>query len=116
MTRHSLRTRLVGKSFSYSHHFFLSSVFPVFRCYIFTAVLSRYYNGDLLSYTEDHLLFLREYFLAQLDSYEKGQRGIGWFMWTIKTAGEGRAEWDFLNLWKNGIIPQDLCNREHYCY
>ena len=80
---------------------------------MFPAVLSRYYNGDLVNYTEDHLLFLREYFLAQLDSYESG---VGWFMWTMKTEGEVGPEWDFLYLWKNGIIPQDLCNREHYCY
>jgi len=75
----------------------------------------RYYNGDLQSYTEDHLQFLREYFLAQLDSFESGASGVGWFMWTMKVEFSAGPEWDFLDLWENGIIPQDLCSRDHYC-
>ena len=77
------------------------------------AVLSRYYNGNVSNYTEDHLMFLRDFFLAQLDSYESGD---GWMFWTMKTEGDVGAEWDFFYLRKNGIIPQDLCSREHYCY
>ena len=77
--------------------------------------LSRYYNGDLASYTEDHLQFLREYFLAQLDSFENGESGVGWFMWTMKVEFSAGPEWDFLYLWENGIIPADLCSRDHYC-
>jgi len=74
-----------------------------------------YYNGDLASYDEGHLQFLREYFLAQLDSFEAGQSGVGWFMWTMKVEFSAGPEWDFLYLWENGIIPKDLCSREHIC-
>jgi len=76
----------------------------------------QYYNGDLLNYADDHKQFLREYFLAQIDSFENGARGVGWFMWTMKVEFEAGPEWDFLYLWENGIIPKDLCSRDHYCY
>ena len=77
----------------------------------------RYYNGDFPYYTEDHINFLKDFFLAQIDSYETGPSGVGWFMWTMKVEGEHEAgpEWDFLYLWRNGVIPVDLCNRDHYC-
>jgi len=74
-----------------------------------------YYNGDLQSYDEPHLQFLRDYFVAQLDSFEAGDRGVGWFMWTMKVEFEAGPEWDFLYLWENGIIPRDLCTRNHIC-
>ena len=79
---------------------------------------SRTYNGDFPNYPEDHVQFLRDFFLAQIDSYESGPSGVGWFMWTMKVEGEHEAgpEWDFLYLWRNGVIPQNLCDRTRYCH
>lgn len=74
-----------------------------------------YYNGDLPSYDQNHTQFLKQYFLAQLDSFEAGISGVGWFMWTMKVEFEAGPEWDFLYLWEHGIIPKDLCNRDHIC-
>ena len=54
---------------------------------------------------------LKSFFLAQIDGYEKGDNGRGWFMWTGKTG----PEWDFIFLTQNGIIPEDLCSRPTYC-
>jgi len=75
------------------------------------------YNGDFPNYAPDHVDFLRKFFLAQIDSYEAGPSGVGWFMWTMKVEGEHEAgpEWDFLYLWRNGVIPYDLCSRDHFC-
>jgi hypothetical protein len=53
--------------------------------------------------------------LAQIDGYEKGDNGRGWFMWTGKTENNSGPEWDFIFLTENGIIPEDLCNRPTYC-
>ena len=44
----------------------------------------RIYNGDFPNYPEDHKEFLSNFFLAQIDSYETGPSGVGWFMWTMK--------------------------------
>ena len=75
------------------------------------------YNGDFPNYGPAHVDFLKSFFLAQIDSYESGPSGVGWFMWTMKVEGEHEAgpEWDFLYLWRNGVIPSDLCSRDHYC-
>jgi len=77
----------------------------------------RFYNGDFPNYDGYHVDFLKKFFLAQIDSYETGPSGVGWFMWTMKVEGEHEAgpEWDFLYLWRNGVIPVDLCNKDHYC-
>ena len=64
---------------------------------------------------ECHSNFLKSYFLAQIDGYEKGDNGRGWFMWTGKTENNSGPEWDFIFLTENGIIPEDLCNRPTYC-
>ena len=53
--------------------------------------------------------------MAQIDGYEKGDNGRGWFMWTGKTESNSGPEWDFIFLTENGIIPEDLCNRPTYC-
>merc|ERR1719208_110479 len=75
------------------------------------------FTGDFSNYPADHVQFLRDFFLAQLDSYETGPSGVGWFMWTMKVEGEHEAgpEWDFLYLWRNGVIPADLCHRDKFC-
>jgi len=74
-----------------------------------------YYNSDFSTYPQDYKDFLSNFFLAQIDSYEAGENGIGWMMWTAKTENNCAPEWDFIFLWENGILPADLCNREHYC-
>ena len=77
--------------------------------------LSRYYNGDFDNYAADHKDFLKNYFISQIDSYETGPMGVGWFMWTMKVEGEAGPEWDFLYMWRHGIIPASLCDRDHLC-
>ena len=75
--------------------------------------------GDLLTDglnpPPPQFLGLKSYFLAQIDGYEKGDNGKGWFMWTGKTENNSGPEWDFIFLTENGIIPEDLCNRPTYC-
>jgi len=75
----------------------------------------RYYNSDFSTFAPEYKEFLKDYFLAQLDSFENGEKGLGWTMWTMKTEANCAPEWDFLFLLENGIIPADLCNRETYC-
>ena len=44
----------------------------------------RIYNGDFPNYADDHVDFLEKFFRAQIDAYETGPSGVGWFMWTMK--------------------------------
>ena len=74
-----------------------------------------YYNDNWATYPDEYKDFLKSYFLAQIDGYEKGDNGRGWFMWTGKTENNSGPEWDFIFLTENGIIPEDLCNRPTYC-
>jgi len=74
-----------------------------------------YYNDNWATYPDEYKDFLKSYFLAQIDGYEKGDNGKGWFMWTGKTENNSGPEWDFIFLTENGIIPEDLCNRPTYC-
>ena len=74
-----------------------------------------YYNSDFGTFTEDYKDFLKNFFLAQIDGFEKGDRGVGWYFWTAKTENNCAPEWDFLFLVQNGIIPEDLCSRQSYC-
>jgi len=74
-----------------------------------------YYNSDWGTYTQAYKDFLRSYFIAQIDAFEYGDNGAGWFMWTMKTEGNCAPEWDFIFLLEQGVIPGDLCNRETYC-
>ena len=74
-----------------------------------------YYNSDFGTFAEDYKEFLKNFFLAQIDGFEKGDRGVGWYFWTAKTENNCAPEWDFLFLVQNGIIPQDLCSRQSYC-
>ena len=78
--------------------------------------LFRIYNGDFSSYPNDHKDFLKKYFISQIDSYETRPQGVGWFMWTMKVEGEAGPEWDFLYMWRRGIIPTSLCCRDHWCF
>jgi len=75
----------------------------------------RYYNSDFSTFPPEYKEFLSSYFLAQIDSFEAGTNGVGWFMWTMKTEDHCAPEWDFIFLLDNGIIPEDLCTRPTYC-
>jgi len=74
-----------------------------------------YYNDNWATYPDEYKEFLKSYFLAQIDGYEKGENGHGWYFWTAKTENNCGPEWDFIFLIENGIIPENLCNRETYC-
>jgi len=74
-----------------------------------------YYNSDFSTYPEEYKQFLREYLIAQMDAYEYGIHGAGWFMWTMKTEDQCAPEWDFIFLLDNGIAPENLCERPTYC-
>ena len=75
----------------------------------------QYYNSDWSTYSTYYQKFLAQYFLAQIDAYEYGENGAGWFMWTMKTENNCAPEWDFIFLLEKGIIPANLCQRETYC-
>ena len=74
-----------------------------------------YYNDDWTTYPDDYKEFLKNYFLAQIDGYEKRPNGRGWYFWTGKTENNCGPEWDFIFLIQQGVIPQDLCTRPTYC-
>jgi glucan 1,3-beta-glucosidase len=50
---------------------------------------------------------LRAYVEAQMDAYEAH---TGWFFWCWKT--ESAPEWNFQDLWNNGLIPNPLTSRK----
>merc|ERR1712168_40314 len=75
----------------------------------------QYYNSDWDTYNDYYKDFLQQYFLAQIDAYEYGKKGAGWFMWTMKTENNCAPEWDFIFLLEKGIIPANLCERETIC-
>merc|ERR1712168_449170 len=77
--------------------------------------LCSYYNNDWVTYDQDYKDFLRRYFIAQVDAFEEGEMGAGWFMWTMKTEGNCAPEWDFIFLLEQGVIPENLCERESVC-
>jgi glucan 1,3-beta-glucosidase len=72
-----------------------------------------YYNGNFTTYPAEYRDFLRQYMVAQMDAFEAAD---GWFFWTAKTENNCGPEWDYLLLLQNGIAPQNLCERETYCY
>jgi len=74
-----------------------------------------YYNSDWVTYNQYYKDFLSTYFLAQIDAFEYGDNGAGWFFWTMKTEGNCAPEWDFIFLLEHGIIPEDLCSRNTFC-
>ena len=74
-----------------------------------------YYNSNFETFSAEYKEFLSNFFLAQIDGYEKGESGVGWYFWTAKTENNCAPEWDFLFLVQNGIVPSDLCSRKTYC-
>lgn len=73
------------------------------------------YNSDFSTYTDEYKTFLRNFMLAQMDSFEFGDNGIGWFFWTAKTENHCAPEWDLIFLIENQIAPEDFCTRDKYC-
>ncbi len=59
--------------------------------------------------------FLRLWFIAQIDAFEYGEKGFGWFFWAGKIEGTGYPEWNYLGLLEKGIAPENLCNRQTFC-
>ena len=74
-----------------------------------------YYNSNPGTFSDEYKAFLKDYFIAQIDGYEKGETGNGWFFWTAKTENTCAPEWDFLWLLENGLVPSNLCERPTYC-
>lgn len=72
----------------------------------------QYYNSDWSTYDDEYKQFLRDFFLAQLDSAEAGK---GFFFWTAHTENNCAPEWDLVFLIENGIAPSNFCDRETYC-
>jgi hypothetical protein len=38
----------------------------------------KYYNSDFTTYSQEYKDFLKNFFLAQIDSFEYGKTGAGW--------------------------------------
>jgi len=74
--------------------------------------LCNYYNSDPSTYTDDYKDFLKNFFLAQIDSFETNK---GWIFWTGKTEDHCAPEWDYLWLLEHDLVPQDICNRDTFC-
>ena len=77
--------------------------------------MCEFYNSQFDTYPADYKQFLSDYMLAQMDSFESGDMGAGWFFWTAKTEDHCAPEWDMVFLIQNGIAPEDFCNRNSYC-
>lgn len=60
-------------------------------------------TGKASTFSEEYKGFMRKYWEAQTQSYEKG--GEGWVMWTWKM--ENADEWSYQAGLENGWIPQD---------
>ena len=88
------------------------------HCFLLLLILApnsdtcNFYNGNITEFNLEYKNFLKQYFLAQIDGFESGPRGKGWYFWTAKTENNSAAEWDFLLLIKEGILPNNLCARQ----
>ncbi|PPQ82283.1 hypothetical protein CVT25_008433 [Psilocybe cyanescens] len=60
-------------------------------------------TGKASTFSDEYKEFMRKYWEAQTQSYEKG--GQGWIMWTWKM--ENADEWSYKAGVENGWIPQD---------
>ena len=40
-----------------------------------------YYNSDFTTYSQEYKDFLKKYFLAQIDGFEYGKNGAGWYVY-----------------------------------
>jgi len=59
---------------------------------------------------EDTIKFLRQYSLAQMNAYQYGEKGKGWFFWNFKT--ESATVWNYLLGLKGGWFPAHLPSNE----
>ncbi|KAL0581059.1 hypothetical protein V5O48_000952 [Marasmius crinis-equi] len=60
-------------------------------------------TGDASDFSLEFKDFMRQYWEAQVTTYEKAD---GWLQWTWKTEG-GNSEWSYKSGLENGWIPQD---------
>ena len=60
-------------------------------------------TGKASTFSEEYKEFMRQYWEAQTQSYERG--GAGWVMWTWKM--ENADEWSYKAGLENGWIPQE---------
>ncbi|EIM19471.1 glycoside hydrolase [Wallemia mellicola] len=67
-----------------------------------------FYGNNGADYPEDYRQFLRKYYEAQIDAFE---RGSGWFFWTWHTTGPNAADWSYKRMLELGIYPQDPADR-----
>jgi len=63
------------------------------------------FTGKASTFSASYKTFLRQFWEAQVISYEKGQ---GWIQWTWKA--ENADEWSYQAGLANGWIPQDPTN------
>ncbi|KAJ7070741.1 glycoside hydrolase family 5 protein [Mycena amicta] len=61
-------------------------------------------TGSASSFSSSYKTFLRQFWEAQVISYEKGQ---GWIQWTWKTESGTGEEWSYQQGLANGWIPSD---------
>ncbi|KAG1754937.1 glycoside hydrolase family 5 protein [Suillus paluster] len=65
-------------------------------------------SGNATSFSSDYKTFMRQYWEAQVISYEKGD---GWIQWTWKA--ENADDWSYQAGLKYGWIPQDPTDLEY---
>jgi len=65
-------------------------------------------TGKASSFSSSYKTFLRQFWEAQVISYEKGQ---GWIQWTWKA--ENADEWSYQAGLANGWIPKDPTNHQY---
>lgn len=66
-------------------------------------------TGKASTFSTEYKEFMRKYWEAQTQSYEKG--GDGWVMWNWKM--ENADEWSYQAGLENGWIPQDPINYKY---
>ena len=73
-----------------------------------------YYNSDYTTFNQEYKDFLKKYFLAQIDGFEYGKTGAGWYVlleliWQIPNPGLSMYPW-----WLQILFPYfGIFNRKH---
>lgn len=68
-------------------------------------------SGAASSFSSSYKQFLRQYYEAQISSYESA--GQGWIFWTWKTQAGTGEEWSYFVLLQEGVFPWDPTDREY---
>ena len=71
----------------------------------------KYHKWDLLVLHEH----FEDDFLIELIIIIQQQSQFIFSCSQVEGEHEAGPEWDFLYLWRNGVIPADLCHRDKYC-